>query len=142
MNDVSITPCHHFQINNYHTLKGPIQAKHCFSISVHCMLQKQKQNVNEDHMLCSFFLGGGAALELWLSLITQQRDDGQEVNISNFRSLGTRFIKVLSYCYSIENFFPLCLFWTHNCTCKNRYLRKDTFEQRTTQWLEMRPLSF
>ena len=48
----------------------------------------QKENVNEDHMLCSFFLGRGggggewgllvkdAALELWLSLITQQRDDG------------------------------------------------------------------
>ena len=51
-----------------------------------------------------FFLGGGGgggewgllvkdpALELWLSLITQQRDDGQEVNMSNFRSLGTGFI--------------------------------------------------
>ena len=65
----------------------------------------QKENVNEDHMLCSFFLGKGGggggewgllvkdpALELWLSLITQQRDDGQEVNISNFRSLGTGFI--------------------------------------------------
>ena len=51
------------------------------------MLQKQKQNLNEDHMLCSFFLGGGGsvggewglkdpALELWLSLVNQQRDDG------------------------------------------------------------------
>ena len=48
-----------------------------------------------------FWAGGGGgewgllvkdpALELWLSLITQQRDDGQEVNISNFRSLGTGF---------------------------------------------------
>ena len=49
----------------------------------------QKENVNEDHMLCSFFWGGGGggggewgllvkdpALELWISLITQQRDDG------------------------------------------------------------------
>ena len=82
------------------------------------------------------------ALELWLSLITQQRVDGQEVNISNFRSLGTGFIEVLSSCYSIENLFPLCLFWTHACKCINRYLRKDTFEQRTTRQLEMRPLSF
>ena len=82
------------------------------------------------------------ALELWLSLITQQRVDGQEVNISNFRSLGTGFIEVLSSCYSIENLFPLCLFWTHAGKCINRYLRKDTFEQRTTRQLEMRPLSF
>ena len=61
MNDISMTPCHHFQINNQHTLKEPIQAKHCFSISVHYMLQKQKINVNEDHMLFFFFffLGGG-----------------------------------------------------------------------------------
>ena len=28
----------------------------------------------------------------WLSLITQQRDDGQEVNVSNYRSLGTGLI--------------------------------------------------
>ena len=61
MNDVLMSPCHHFQINNQHTLKEPIQAKHCFSISVHYMLQKQKINVNEDHMLFFFFffLGGG-----------------------------------------------------------------------------------
>ena len=104
MNDVSMTPCHHFQINNQHTLKEPIQAKHCFSISVHYMLQKQKQKCKwRSHALFFFFWGGGGggewgllvkdpALELWLSLITQQRDDGQEVNMSNFRSLGTGFI--------------------------------------------------
>ena len=72
---------------------------------------------------CSVLLGGGGggrvggewglkdpALELWLSLVNQQRDDGQEVNISNFRSLATGFITVLSSCFSIENLFPLCLF--------------------------------
>ena len=66
------------------------------------MLQKQKQNVNKDHMLSSVFffwrgrgvgfVGEGSSLELWLSLVNQQRDDGQEVNISNFRSLRTGFI--------------------------------------------------
>ena len=50
-------------------------------------------------------------LKLWLN---QERDDGQEVNISNFRSLGIGFIRVLSSCYSIENHFStLSLLNTH-----------------------------